>query len=172
LDVILVDIGVLRHVWGVIRREKTNLNLQSITLLKYVSKKTKKYLRRMNIEFKRVVNHFLIQFAILKKIKQGSQDPNLVSNFIKEYDSEVKSIKKFYRTGINDLLMRLINKINPKQAVILWGLTNLPASAQIAPISALYFSIQYALILGIFSEIIKWCLVGGYSLYLYKKSSN
>jgi hypothetical protein len=164
---ILVDVGVLQHFWTIFKRRETNFTLQSVVVLRAAFRKTRKYIKAMNKEFERVNRHFQIQYQLLEKIRAGQteQTPNLIA----EYDREVKSIKKFYRTGINDKLIVVINKIRPKDAAVIIGMNLVPGTAWVSPASCYYFGAQYGMIFAIMIGILKFSSIGGYSAYALRK---
>jgi len=125
----------------------------------------------MNSEFEKVRGQFLHQFRILKRIRNSSLDQNLINNFIEEYDAEVKSIKKFYRKGINDLLIKIMRKISPKEAAKIIGMEwIIPGPTVTSPTAIFLFGTQYGAIMAIILAVIKYLSLGGYTTYVYKRA--
>jgi len=165
---ILVDVGVLKHVWTKFRKKETDFTLKSIVILKYAFKKTRKYLNLMNSEFNRVEKLFLRQHQLLELIMDGRKDEIIV--FIEEYDREIKTIKKFYKTGVNDVLIKVIRRMSPEKAAVIISMNLiLPGPIDAPAISISLFGVQYGLILSTMIVILKYLSIAGYTAYSLRK---
>lgn len=169
LEIILKEMGVTKHLWTKLRRKNTDLTIQSIFLLRLVAKKTKKYLKHMNKESKKIKEAFDTQYLILQEIKKTGYRQILIREFIDEYDKENKSIKEFHKQKFLGLLINTVRRISPKQAAILFSLTRIPGPTHILPTAVFFIGAQYTLILAVFMWIIKYGSITAYSTYLYKR---
>jgi len=175
-----VDFSVMKHFSRWVQfwksaedRQKENvLNMQSKAVLKYASTKLDKALKIMEEEFARVRGHFEVQYWILYKIEQGAGDPNSIDRFLTEYNKEVKTIKHCYRRGVNDILIKVIKKISPKQASALVGIHfGVPGYSVTAVPLIACFGVQFGGILTVVLSILKYIGMGGLGAYWSSKAA-
>lgn len=167
VDVLARQAGILKSISSFFRRKKQRTTLQSSAFVKYAYKITKKYSNKSEEEFNKVYSYFLEQYNLLKQIKKPA-NRQILTNFIELCENENLITKEFYKTKLNDRMMKIIYKVSPKQAAVLMIMLNLPASGQIIPFGTPFFGIQFAIILGVLAEVVKWIGVVGYSYYLAK----
>jgi len=163
------ETGILKSFYGFFHKKQQTLDIQSITIIKYSYKLVKKYSIDSQKEFNKSYNYFLCQYSILKEIQNKPYDIKQVLKFVELYESEDRTIKKFYTSGLNDKILRLIHMVNPRQAATLVLMMNLPASGLVTPATIPYFGIQFAVVLGILSEIIKLMIIAPYTYHIVKK---
>jgi hypothetical protein len=162
LEDIMKETNIISSIKNIRAKKQT---AQDVMFLKFAFKKMKKSNRIIKKEFERVENHIIIEYSLIKNITKN--DPRyhyLIESFIDEYKKEVKKIKKFYKKGTQDLLMKILQRLNPKGAALLIGINFVPAFGLAGAgkvVGSVVFGPQFALLTGAIFYISKYIVMGG-----------